>query len=285
MLKHFNRKFRIFFYLKNFIADIFCFIFLLNFPNKWSVVIASRLNNLFCGVAIKGRNFRLHSHTAILCEKAKAFYSNEPETTYWIEQMPPNGIFYDVGANIGAYSILASAYCRRVYAFEPSALNFSVLNQNLMANSLDDKIMAYCLAINDQFSFDTLRLRNNKVGSSHHIFGTNKDICHHDFSPIFKQGALGISLDDLVYKYNFECPTYLKIDIDGNQHLVIRGAEQLLKDERLISILIEVNCDLQVDLDLIQSIERSGFKISGSGSEIIYKGMQIGNIVFSRNIR
>lgn len=61
-----------------------------------------------------------------------------------------------------------------------------------------------------------------------------------------------------------------------------KGAEKLLKDSRLISILIEVNKDLTLDQELIKIIQESGFQLIDVGKEVIYKGMRIGNMIFSR---
>ena len=256
MIAILNRKFKVVFTLKNIIADFFFKLFLLSFPNKWSVLISERFNQLFFDISINGRNFKLLSNTDLLLYRSKTFFNKEPETNKWIEKIPTDGVFYDVGANVGVFTVLASAYCRRVYAFEPTALNYSILNQNLMVNSLDNIATAYCIAINDKTTFDTMRLSSGVVGSAHHSFGINKDACHNDYSPFFKQGAFGVSLDDLVYIYNFECPAFLKVDVDGNEHLVIQGASKLLKDRRLMSILIELNKSLDVDLELIEIIKK-----------------------------
>ena len=99
---------------------------------------------------------------------------------------------------------------------------------------------------------------------------------------MFEQGSLSMSLDDLVYKHNFDCPTYLKIDVDGNEHLVLAGASKLLQDPRLKSILIELNKNLKVDQGLVSYIQSCGFLLVEEGEEAIYKGSRIGNLIFSR---
>lgn len=257
-------------------------MFFLNFPNKWSVLIADRFNRLFYKILINGVEYQLLSNTDLLLYRSKTFHDKEPETNKWIERIPSDGVFYDVGANVGVFSVCASAFCRKVYAFEPSALNYAVLNQNLMANALEKKVVSYCLAINDKLVFDTMRLSSGVVGSAHHSFAVNKDACHKDFSPFFQQGSLGISLDDLIYNYQFECPTFLKIDVDGNEHLVISGAKRLLKDDRLKSILIELNKNLKIDQVLVETITANGFSLVEVGKEATLGGMKIGNLIFDR---
>lgn len=204
MIKAINRRFKVIFTLKNIIADLFCKIFLLDFPNKWSVLISDRLQNLFYSILMNDRHLKMISNTDLLFYQSKTFHNKEPETNKWIASMPSDGVFYDMGANVGVFLILASYYCRKVYAFEPTAVNYSILTQNLMANSLDKNIAAYCLAIKDMFSFDTMRLSSGVIGSAYHSFGINKDACHQDYQHVFSQGCLGISLDDLVYSYGFD---------------------------------------------------------------------------------
>ena len=68
-------------------------------------------------------NVRLHS-----CAK-------EPETVRWIEEYVREGdVIFDIGANVGAYSLVTSKVANgkaRVYAFEPSFLNFAQLCRNI----------------------------------------------------------------------------------------------------------------------------------------------------------
>lgn len=240
------------------------------------------MSGLTYPVSVNGKTYQLLSNSDLLLYRSKTFHDKEPETNRWLEKIPRDGIFFDVGANVGVFTVLASSYCNQVYAFEPVALNYSVLNQNLMLNGLDDVATAYCIAISDKSHFDTMRLSSSIVGSAHHTFGVNRDACHKEFSPVFKQGAFAVSLDDLVYRYNFPCPTFLKVDVDGNEHLVIKGADSLLKDSRLKSVLIELNKSLEIDNSLIELIKSQGFKLEEVGSEAILNGMKIGNLIFYR---
>jgi FkbM family methyltransferase len=283
LIKQLNRKYKVVFTLKNLVADVFCKVFLLSIPNKWSVVVSDRFNRMFYVIHENSKKFKLLSNTELLLYRSKTFHTKEPETNRWIKTIPKDGVFYDVGANVGVFTILASAYCRKVYAFEPVALNYSVLNQNIMVNMLDQVAVAYCMAISDTASFDTIRLSSNVIGSAHHSFGANNDACHNEYTPVFKQGCFGVSLDELVYKYGFDCPTFLKVDVDGNEHLVIGGAARLLRDPHLKSVLIELNKDLKIDQVLVKTIQGNGFTLVEVGEEATLNGMKIGNLIFFRS--
>ena len=231
---------------------------------------------------IGSKTVDLLSTSPLLLYRSLTMHTKEPETNRWIQTIPNNGIFFDVGANVGIYSIYASAYCSKVFAFEPSYLNYNVLNHNIMLNKLQNNISAYCIAINDRTRFDSMRLSSATIGSAHHTFGSNMDTCHREFEPHFLQGSIGMSLDDLIYEFGFECPTFLKIDVDGNEHLVVNGALKLLEDPRLTSVLIELNNDLKIDHGTIEQIRRAGFEIVETGANATFGGMSICNLIFRR---
>lgn len=265
--------------LKKSIRDLFITIFALRKPGRWSVLIAEQLTSLiYQSVGKKGQKINLVTTNPILLYRAQTVYTKEPETTEWIEQAPAGQIFFDVGANIGLYSMMAAQAGHRVYAFEPTNFNYSLLNKNIYLNNLSDKITAYPLAISDEMKFDTIRLSSFDDGSALHNFGADLDLNHENFKPVFRQGCVAFSLDQLVSQYNFPCPTYLKIDVDGLEHKIIKGAQKVLKDQRLKSILIELNEKLAVDNQIITDMQNLGFKLKTTGE----KHLGIGNLIFNR---
>ena len=69
--------------------------------------------------------------------RARTLFSKEPETIEWIDGFKDGDVFWDVGANIGVYSLYASIGRRiEVLAFEPSASNYLLLNRNIEYNHL-----------------------------------------------------------------------------------------------------------------------------------------------------
>ena len=65
--------------------------------------------------------------------------AKEPETIRWLEsELRPGDTFYDIGANVGAYSLVAFAITAgqaKIVAFEPGFATFTVLCQNIQLNS------------------------------------------------------------------------------------------------------------------------------------------------------
>src|SRR3954469_24979416 len=70
------------------------------------------------------------------CEK-------EPETVSWIESsLKPDSVFYDVGANVGAYALIAAQEGVRTFAIEPSPATFATLSENIILNRVSERVTA-----------------------------------------------------------------------------------------------------------------------------------------------
>ena len=74
----------------------------------------------------------------ISTERARSFTTKEPETLDWIDSLNHNEVLYDVGANLGIYSIYAAIKHKnlKVYAIEPSVYNLELLQRNIVLNNL-----------------------------------------------------------------------------------------------------------------------------------------------------
>ena len=90
------------------------------------------------------------------------FFSKEPETLSWLDKtITPSSVLYDVGANIGQYSLYAAhmfAQPISVVAFEPESLNFSRLNQNIYLNNQNNYVKAFCMGLDLQSKISKLNL-------------------------------------------------------------------------------------------------------------------------------
>ena len=97
---------------------------------------------------------------------------------------------------------------------------------------------------------------------------------------------LGTSIDHLVTKGILSCPNYIKIDVDGIEHLILNGAKSTLSDKRLKSVLVEINENFNEQYTSVMKImENSNFKLkTKSRAEEFYKGNQskIYNFIFEK---
>jgi len=175
------------------------------------------------------------------CEwRVNTMYTKEPDTVAWIRGMQPGETFYDVGANIGLYTLLAVRQGLKVFAFEPEAQNFSILVRNLTLNLVPKaNAIAFPFCISDQERVDTLRLSALNAGGSCHAFGSNKNYKMQEKEWAYEQGTVGFSLDALVMDCKMPQPDHIKIDVDGFDDKVLAGARETLKNVK--SVLVEMD--------------------------------------------
>ncbi|MCA9401056.1 MAG: FkbM family methyltransferase [Candidatus Omnitrophica bacterium] len=174
--------------------------------------------------------------------RAKRWLTKEPDTIQWIDEYIRDGeVLYDIGANVGIYSIYAAKKYpeTKVFAFEPFCMNFTKLNENIAVNHLGQRITALPVALNDREEIALLNVSVFESGASNNQFGHSLDYTGHAFKPQFQQGAIGISIDELVEKYHMPKANHIKIDVDANEPEIIQGAKKLLSGPEVKSLLIE----------------------------------------------
>src|SRR5262245_23295686 len=80
--------------------------------------------------------------------RAQTFDTEEPDTVQWLDSIEPGDCLWDVGANVGLYSIYAARFKKcRVYAFEPESQNFALLIENIALNHVGENCQPACIAI------------------------------------------------------------------------------------------------------------------------------------------
>src|SRR5436309_16083122 len=115
---------------------------------------------------------RFFCPSPLLVSRAEHLLTKEPDTIRWIDGFPEQCVFWDVGANVGVFSLYAAA--RRgvsVLSFEPLAANFHVLSRNIQLNDFADRITAYCVAFCDATKLGVLNIASPKMGSALTHFG------------------------------------------------------------------------------------------------------------------
>jgi FkbM family methyltransferase len=192
--------------------------------------------------------------------RVDTLFIKEPDTIDWIRSFSPGDVLVDIGANVGMYTIWAAkTRGTRVLAFEPESQNFALLNKNIVANGLGDTATAYCVALSDENAFSVLHLSDFAQGGSGHSLGVNLDHNLKPRSSPYAQGCVTTTLDHLVQTGVVPAPTHIKIDVDGLEHKVIAGARATLRDQRLKSVLIEINSNLDEHRHIVQELVELGF--------------------------
>ncbi len=192
--------------------------------------------------------------------RAQSIRTKEPCTLEWIETFQPGEVMVDVGANVGMYTIWAAATRQaRVYAFEPEAQNYALLNRNIRINKLADRVIAYCLGLSDTAGLSQLHMADMRVGGSCHSVGEPLDFKLEPLNSAFVQGCAAAVLDDLIWGGSIPMPAHIKIDVDGFEHKVIAGARRILRDPAVKSLLIETNQNLPEHRAMVAELGALGF--------------------------
>lgn len=203
-------------------------------------------------------------------KRIRTLFSKEPVTLAWIDTFAPGSTFYDVGANVGMYTVYAAVMrSAKVYAFEPEALNYAELNKNIFLNNLHGQVLAYCLALTDVDKVDRLLLSDFGLGISYHDFEENSWAEDKTFAPDWTaskenrllQGCQGRQCDSLLAE-GLPRPDHIKIDVDGLEHRVVQGMLETLMMPELKTVLIEINFDNPKNLALIDRITDLGWRFS-----------------------
>jgi hypothetical protein len=74
------------------------------------------------------------------------------------------------------------------------------------------------------------------------------------------QGIFGVTLDDLCAKWGFPYPNYMKIDVDGIEIPIIKGAENVLKNPALKSVIVELGTPTEQE-EAVSLMEQAGLKV------------------------
>lgn len=221
--------------------------------------------------------------------RAKTLLTKEPETIEWIESFKENETLFDIGANIGCYSLYAAKRNIIVVAFEPSAANYFMLQKNIEINKMDEKIQAFCIAFNEKSQAGFLFMPSTQIGGAINNFGNsseNLDFMGENFKVKFKQGMISFSLDDFIKFYGLNPPSHIKIDVDGIEDKIIRGAKNTLSDRKVKSLLVELDTSQPQYDEIVTGITNSGFRLHAKKhAEIFDSGMykSVYNHIFVRN--
>src|SRR5215510_9943048 len=88
-------------------------------------IVEQLSRSLVSTIDISGGSLRFVASTPLLQARAKSVLTKEPDTIRWIDSFDRSDVFWDVGANVGVFSLYAArSRGVRVLAFEPSADNY-----------------------------------------------------------------------------------------------------------------------------------------------------------------
>lgn len=157
-----------------------------------------------------------------------------------------NDLFVDVGANHGSYSLIASGVIKaKSLAYEPVPYTYERLNQNISINSLLDKVSPFMIALTSPL---------NSEGGKKLRFSSDRG-CMNSFVDESYSGSI---IDVDTSTFDEQCrnsePVLIKIDVEGFEADVLRGASHVLAKESLLAVVIEGQTD-----EVNQFFKKKGF--------------------------
>lgn len=199
--------------------------------------------------------------------RVDTFHTKEPETLEWIDTFDKSGdfIFWDIGANIGLYSIYNSLKHKKsqTISFEPSTSNLRVLSRNISINNLFDRIKIFTAPLTKgENKFLIMKEGEFQEGGALNSFGENFDFEGKKFSSKMNYQIYGTNINYLIDNKILDIPDYIKIDVDGIEHLILEGGNKYLSNKKIKSLSIEINENFTEQHEkVIEIMKKNDFKI------------------------
>ena len=150
------------------------------------------------------------------------------EQAFILHYLRSEDVFFDIGANVGTFTILASKVVgAQSVAVEPDMESYTALMDNIFINRVQDRVRAINAAVGR--SAGTAKFSIGQGSISHVLRETESGVSHR-VVPL-------LSLDDVASGI---CPGVLKIDTEGYEHEVLAGGKDTLSDSRLNVVMIEL---------------------------------------------
>ena len=181
----------------------------------------------------------------------------EPETNEFLMNIKKEEVFYDIGSNIGLYSLMAAQYKQlRTISFEMEPLNCAIQHQNIHYNNLQNFITLIPLALSDRNSIRDVFFKDISPGDALHSLDEPSPALDNKRKDLaVASSILTFSLDYLVDHFSLPQPDIIKLDVDGIELLILQGATQSLTNAK--KIMVEV--DKHNEADIIDYLSRQGF--------------------------
>lgn len=174
-------------------------------------------------------NTKIPIYVSQLADAIGLHHTYKTERSVWeniVKELKTNDTFWDVGANIGFYSLLAASYPEvNVIAFEPNPFTFKILQKNIEHNNRDNiRILNVALSESEGMAkFDTMA-PHDTTGESH----LTDEASNFTIEVTTRRG------DKLIECENIPKPDVMKIDVEGAEYLVIKGMGNALSHCRLL---------------------------------------------------
>lgn len=166
-------------------------------------------------------------------------------------------VMFDIGCNIGYYSLISSKYCKSIFAFDANMNNIDMLNKSIELNKFNN-ITTVCCALTDDES------KKYKIGVVHeHNIGSVQvvEVAAAD------SNIQSIKIDNFIENKKIKNIDLMKIDIEGSELLCLKGMEQSLQNNIIKNVIIEItpSWDLQVAKNILNYLHNNQYTLFDIG--------------------
>lgn len=169
-----------------------------------------------------------------------AFLEHEPHVKKFLtDRFKEGGVFVDVGANVGAYSLRAAASGMRVFAFEPNTMNVKILKRNVELNRLSIELAECALGAENGVA----RLTPNGA-----------------VSRITENGEMEVPIHTLD-SYDLPAADLMKVDVEGYELEVLKGARKTLERHHP-AMMVEMHhwAGAEKEAALFETLSKLGYR-------------------------
>ena len=127
-------------------------------------------------------------------------------------------------------------------SFEPSTSNLRILSRNISINNLENKVKIFQIPLGIKKN-NFLEFNEGKFveGECNNSIDKNIDFEGKQMNPANKYQIFSTNIDEIIDNQILEIPDYIKIDVDGIEHLILKGGIKLFKEQKILEVQIEIN--------------------------------------------
>lgn len=173
-------------------------------------------------------------------QRARTIKSKEPGTLKWISTFLPDDTVWDIGANVGMYTIYAAKQVKSVYAFEPNNGNTFTLLANIRANNLCN-VRVFAIGLGDRNGFFPFEYSSLHFGVAHNQIQTSANHTISKKKKKYHETEMKTvqTLDFMVAHSYISLPQHIKLDVDGLELSILRGMRDSLQSGSVKTLLVE----------------------------------------------
>jgi FkbM family methyltransferase len=189
-------------------------------------------------------------------------YENFEYTKLFKKICTQSDVFFDIGANIGYYSVLFSVInpIGKTYSFEPATGPFHYLQKNCKSNQIKSIICEKLAIYNTEGQTEFLEVKNNKYKYlKYNLAGEGNLGTKEGQREYIKNIVHTTTLENYVHKNSIDKIDLIKIDTEGTEHLILQKAKSILDNLKPIvicEILFQKN-----ELELEQIFTESNYEM------------------------